>query len=268
MDHIHTLELIIEKYQEFQRPLYVAFIDYQKAFDTVSHHSIWKSLEAQNVEKSYIDVIRKVYEKCTSRVKLETTGPTFPVERGVRQGDPLSPRIFIAILETALGDLDWSKKGLYIKGKYLSHLRFADDLVLFSESSSQLQVMIEDLCKTSRQVGLEINISKTKLMSNDTKKDINLKGGLPDGAEPPPEGLVSFDDVNDMDMTFTNSSKTRHCKQKRHESNQVSKYSPVSAEAGGVAGGAPVDNRPRRIKNTHRTRRYAINRFMSGCTPG
>ncbi|GBP32819.1 Retrovirus-related Pol polyprotein from type-1 retrotransposable element R2 [Eumeta japonica] len=85
------------------------------------------------------------------RVKLETTGPTFPVERGVRQGDPLSPRIFIAILETALGELDWSKKGLYIKGKYLSHLRFADDLVLFSESSSQLQVMIEDLCKTSRQ---------------------------------------------------------------------------------------------------------------------
>ncbi|GBP38571.1 Retrovirus-related Pol polyprotein from type-2 retrotransposable element R2DM; Endonuclease [Eumeta japonica] len=129
----------------------IAFIDYQKAFDTVSHHSIWKSLEAQNVEKSYIDVIRKVYGKCTSRVKLETTGPTFPVERGVRQGDPLSPRIFIAILETALGELDWSKKGLYIKGKYLSHLRFADDLVLFSESSSQLQVMIEDLCKTSRQ---------------------------------------------------------------------------------------------------------------------
>ncbi|CAH2268874.1 jg21145 [Pararge aegeria aegeria] len=35
IDHIHTLELIIEKYQEHQRPLYLAFIDYQKAFDTL-----------------------------------------------------------------------------------------------------------------------------------------------------------------------------------------------------------------------------------------
>nr|XP_032521581.1 uncharacterized protein LOC116773234 [Danaus plexippus plexippus] len=113
---------------------------------------------------------------CTSRVKLENTGPTFPVERSVPQGDPLSPRIFIAILETALSELDWNKKGLYIKGKYLSHLRFADDLVLFSEANSQLQGMIEDLCNTSRQVGLEINISKTKLMSNGTKEDINLDG--------------------------------------------------------------------------------------------
>lgn len=176
IDHIHTLELIIEKYQEFQKPLYVAYIDYQKAFDTISHNSIWQSLEAQNVEKAYIDVIKNIYGRCTSRVKLETAGPSFPVERGVRQGDPLSPRIFIAILETVLSDLDWTKKGIYIQGKYLSHLRFADDLVLFSESSSQLQGMIEDLCKASRQVGLEINISKTKIMSNHIKKDIMLDG--------------------------------------------------------------------------------------------
>lgn len=40
IDHIHTLELLIEKYQERKRPLYVAYIDYKKAFDTVSHASI------------------------------------------------------------------------------------------------------------------------------------------------------------------------------------------------------------------------------------
>lgn len=166
MDHIHTLELIIEKFQEQKRPLYVAFIDYQKAFDTVSHESIWTTLTAQQVETKYIDILKAIYTKSTSRVKLETIGPSFQVKRGVRQGDPLSPRIFIAILESIISNLDWQKQGLLIQGKTLSHLRFADDLVLLAESAPNLQYMIETLHKASRQVGLEMNISKTKIMSN------------------------------------------------------------------------------------------------------
>ncbi|GBP91231.1 Probable RNA-directed DNA polymerase from transposon BS [Eumeta japonica] len=114
IDHIHTIELIIEKYQELQRPLYITFIDYQKAFDPVTHSS-----------------------------------PAFQIERGVRQGDPLSPTIFIAILESIMNGLDWSKTGLHIKGAHLNRLRFADDLVLLSETVNEMQSMIESLQKAS-----------------------------------------------------------------------------------------------------------------------
>nr|BDU78963.1 hypothetical protein 2 [Bombyx mori] len=61
IDHIHTIELIIEKYQEHQRTLYITFIDYQKAFDTVSHNSIWESLAEQGVEEVYIKTIQNIY---------------------------------------------------------------------------------------------------------------------------------------------------------------------------------------------------------------
>lgn len=174
IDHIHTLELIIEKYQEQQRPLYIIFIDYQKAFDTIFHESIWASLKSQNVERKYINILKYLYSNSSSRVKLETVGPEFPIRRGVRQGDPISPRIFIAVLESIISELDWKNCGLSIEGRYLSHLRFADDLVLLSESSQQLQYMLDTLHKASRQVGLEMNITKTKVMTNFKKSNIGI----------------------------------------------------------------------------------------------
>lgn len=115
-----------------------------------------------------------MYTNNKGRIKLETLGPSFPIERGVMQGDPLSPKIFIAILEAIISELDWSKSGLYINGDYLSHLRFADDLVLFSESSSQLQHMIEALHLASIKVGLEMNFTKTMAMTNSWRRVITI----------------------------------------------------------------------------------------------
>ncbi|CAH2100226.1 unnamed protein product [Euphydryas editha] len=106
------------------------------------------------------------------RVKLERVGPSFPIKRGVRQGDPISPMLFIAILESIIRKMDWNDSGILIEGKYLSHLRFADDLVLLSESSSQLQQMIQALNSASKKVGLEMNLSKTMIMTNATEKTI------------------------------------------------------------------------------------------------
>lgn len=174
IDHIHSLELIIEKYQEKTKPLYIAYIDYQKAFDTISHDSVWETLIKQEVEIEYIKVIQSIYKNNKSRIQLETTGPWFPVRRGVRQGDPLSPRLFIATLEQIISKLDWKKHGLRIEDKYLSHLRFADDLVLLAENGKHLQCMIESLNTVSKDIGLEMNLTKTKIMTNSRKVDITI----------------------------------------------------------------------------------------------
>lgn len=65
--------------------------------------------------------------------------------------------------------LDWKTHGVNIDGNYLSHLRFADDLVLLSESGIQLWHMIQSLNK-ARKVKLEMNLSKTMLMTNSRDK--------------------------------------------------------------------------------------------------
>ncbi|CAH2104737.1 unnamed protein product [Euphydryas editha] len=169
VDHIQTLESVIEKYKELQRPLYLAFIDYQKAFDSISHNSIWEALKVNNIDSTYCNVIKNIYERSTSKISLETSGPEIKIKRGVKQGDSLSPKLFIAVLEMIFKRLKWENLGILINNEYLSHLRFADDIILFSESISQLENMIEHLQLESVRVGLEMNMQKTKLMTNSLK---------------------------------------------------------------------------------------------------
>ncbi|CAH2105470.1 unnamed protein product [Euphydryas editha] len=174
VDHIHTLELILEKYQEQQRHLYIAFVDYQKAFDSLTHPSIWQALMVQKIEPQYISVIKNIYGNCTCRITLESKGPEIAVKRGVRQGDPLSPTLFISVLENVFRHLDWDRCGIIVKGTHFNHLRFADDIVLVSESCKELQYMITTLHSASTQVGLNMNPSKTKIMTNTRQIPINV----------------------------------------------------------------------------------------------
>lgn len=167
MDHIHTIEQIIEKYLEFRKPLYLAFIDYKKAFDSISHNSIWEALSNQSINNKYINILKNIYSKSTSRVRLDRTGTCINILRGVRQGDPISPKLFIAVLQNIMKDLPWSKQGININGKFLSHLRFADDIILLSENPTKLNIMINELLRVSKNVGLEMNLNKTKVMTND-----------------------------------------------------------------------------------------------------
>lgn len=107
--------------------------------------------------------------------RLDKKGPTFQVERGVKQGDPLSPKLIVAVLESIFRKLNWNDMGLNINGLYLSHLRFADDVVLLPEYSDQLEYMLKSFNYYSETVGLLVNRDKTKVTTNRDKKLILLQ---------------------------------------------------------------------------------------------
>lgn len=100
--HIQMVDQMIEKYSEFNKPLYLAFTDYKKAFNSISHESIWESLKALNTNEKYINILRNIYSNSTSRVKLNRVGKVMNIKRGGRQGDPLSPKLFIAVLQRVI----------------------------------------------------------------------------------------------------------------------------------------------------------------------
>ena len=96
----------------------------------------------------------------------------------MRQGDTISPKLFTASLESIFRKSDWQGMGINIDGEYLSNLRFADDISTTTETSEELQKMLNDLNKESMKVGLKMNRTKTKVMFNDKvpKKLIQIEG--------------------------------------------------------------------------------------------
>ena len=164
-DHLQTLTQLIEKIQEFNQKLYIAFIDFAKAFDSVERIFVLKTLKKQGVQEKYIRIIGKMYLNNKARIKMDRTGKEFELTRGVRQGDPSSPKLFTAVLEEIFRRMKL-KYGISIDGKKLFNLRFADDIVLISESHKELTNILQELYTYSKEIGLKINTNKTKIMTN------------------------------------------------------------------------------------------------------
>lgn len=173
-DHIHVIKHIIEKANEYNIRLFMTFVDFEKAFDSVELWAILNSLRNCAIDSRYITLIENIYKNAQMYVKtFRNTNPIY-IRRGVRQGDVLSPKLFIAALDDALRNVNWTNKGINIDGVNLNHLRFADDIVLLSADPHELQDMVNELNSATRDIGLKINITKTKTMTN-TREPTNIQ---------------------------------------------------------------------------------------------
>nr|CDJ95062.1 unnamed protein product [Haemonchus contortus] len=165
MNHIHTITQLIERTREYKQPLLLCFIDYAKAFDSVEHNSVWNALHHAGVLPRYINLL----EQCTTftTIRMFQRELRVPIEKGVRQGDTISPKLFTTALNHAMLQLDWDDKGINIDGRKLSNLRSVDDIVLISQNREELQQMVQELDDVSKAIGLTMNRSKTMVMRNE-----------------------------------------------------------------------------------------------------
>lgn len=118
------------------------------------------------IDSRYTTIIRDVYDNPEILVRINDNLRTnnMKIGRGVRLGDFISPKY-----------LRWSwrmcsrnyhgKKGIKLYGSFLSHLRFADDIVLISTDPSELAEMVKEV-QTSKKADPKINIQKSKIMSH------------------------------------------------------------------------------------------------------
>ena len=75
-------------------------IDAEKAFDKVQHPFLIKTLSKVGIEKSFLNIIKAIYERPTANIILKGQKLTaFPLRSGTRQGCPLSPLLFNIVLE-------------------------------------------------------------------------------------------------------------------------------------------------------------------------
>ena len=177
-DHLFTATMLHEHSYEWQLHLWAAAIDFKKAFDCVDHDCLWEALRGQSVPAPYITLLQKFYSGQVATVKTDVSSRSFNIERGVKQGDPLSSYLFNALLEHVFRQCKpaWERKGFGIqlghtKLTRLTNLRFADDVLLIAPNLRQLKCILRDLKRTAAKCGLELHPDKTKIFTNMSRKD-------------------------------------------------------------------------------------------------
>jgi hypothetical protein len=77
-------------------------LDISKTFDTVPHQAIEGALLRKGVPEYVAKLIRESYDNVRTVITSGTTEVPIQIRRGVKQGDPLSPFIFNALMEHLL----------------------------------------------------------------------------------------------------------------------------------------------------------------------
>ena len=160
--------------EENHIPGLLLLIDFEKAFDSLSWQFIHKALKYLNFGPSLIRWVDIFYKNITSAVsQCGFLTSFFNIGRGCRQGDPLSPYLFIICAEFLSTVIRKNKKikGIFLNGEEFKVSQFADDTSIFLDGSSQsLNCTLEELDKFAKISGLKINFDKTQLIWIGSKK--------------------------------------------------------------------------------------------------
>ena len=167
-DQVANIHWIIKKAKEFHKNINFCFIDYVKVFDCVSHNKLWKILEEMGIPDHLTCLLRNLYAGQDEVVRTgQGTTDWFQIRKGVRQDCILSPCLFNLYAGYIMRNpgLDEAQAGIKIAGKNINNLRYADDTTLMTENE-ELKSLLMKVEEESENVGLKLNIQKTKIMAS------------------------------------------------------------------------------------------------------
>lgn len=166
MDHILTLQTIVEKYKKVKRSVYGAFINYRKAFDTVWREGLMLKLAQLKIDSNLMKTINEYYSERTASVKIgSNTTDNFATVSGVIQGEPASPELFKIFIHDLSDQLDEACALVpELNGIKISHLLWADDLFVNALTAEGLQILLDILHEFCEDWGLTPNPIKCNVI--------------------------------------------------------------------------------------------------------
>ena len=174
---------IIEQSIEWQSSLYVNFIDFQKAFDSVHRDSLSLIMRSYSIPSKIINMVKALYAdfECAVVDGHDTT-EWFKIKTGVKQGCNMSGLLFLLVVDWVMRNtLQEGNTG--IRWKFttkLEDLDFADDIALLSSTRQHIQTKTDKLAHEAERVGLKVNVDKCKLLRinsrNNDVVEVNGRG--------------------------------------------------------------------------------------------
>ena len=158
------MKTIISKYKKSKKRVYAVFVDFRKAFDSVCRQALFYKLAAAGITGKFYNVLRSMYSTSSAQIKLSGhLSEKFSINNGTEQGHPLSPDFFKLFLNDLSPTLEF-KNCPVLAGILISHLLWADDLILLALDAKTLQQQLNRLTNFCNQWGIEINNTKTKVV--------------------------------------------------------------------------------------------------------
>ena len=145
----------------------IAFLDFEKAFDTIQWSVIYDALKQFNVGPNFIAWVHTIYNESEACVTNNGfSSKFFILERGVRQGCPLSPYLFIMVVELLANKIRKTNniKGITIGTTEIKLVQMADDTTVFVEDPDSLENTLKILELFQTYAGLKLNKNKTEAM--------------------------------------------------------------------------------------------------------
>ena len=116
------------------------------------------------INETYITILEDTYTGASARVHMGSqVSEEIPILRGMRQGDPISPKLFTATTQEVLKNAQLEEKGINIDGEKLSNLMFADDVALTTEDVRDMEHQLTTM-----------NEESPNLVSRYKKEKLNL----------------------------------------------------------------------------------------------
>ena len=137
--------------------MFILFLDTKKAFDSIHHDFIHCTLAKIGMPLWVILAIRGLMFNVKVKWVGDLAGPSIKIERGVKQGCPLSPLLFAICYDVLLRRL--------IAKPTVSPYAFADDLAASASSIGDISWTLRTLIEFSRFSGLGLNIDKTSILT-------------------------------------------------------------------------------------------------------
>lgn len=183
LENVLLASEVVQGYHKFAEPKITLEVDIAKAFDSVRWDFVLSTLQAYNIPEKFIGWVRKCI--CTPSFSLSINGVSagyFKGKTGLRQGDPLSPILFVMMMNilslmlnraASLGSFEYHPG---CEALQLTHLCFADDLLIFLKGTVQsLEGVFKILRDFENMSGLAVNIEKTSMFCSGIDESVLLQ---------------------------------------------------------------------------------------------
>jgi len=153
---VALINMLLNEVNEKRKELCMVVCDLSKAFDCVSHDSIVRAAQTFGAPPAMVKYLRHLYRDSSTKMcgRVASTG------RGVKQGDPLSPLLFVMVMDMALGSCVGKSPYVMDSGHTIDHIMYADDLILCGTDHADLQERLNAVTNWFGSVGLTMNEGK------------------------------------------------------------------------------------------------------------